>query len=281
MALTHWGWIRFGPDWEKAIQTSVPLKAQPVGVAVQADLPLVVKVRLSGVDVLTPRVQESLAVAANDGPRVDAHAGQQAINRDVGGAHPEHDDADLAQVLVDELERVHEARRHRGGRALLVVVPNRDAEAVAQPVQHPEAFGLGDIFEIDAAERGRHQLDRSDDVVGRLGVEAQGHCIDAAQILEQQGLALHDGQAGFRADVAETEHARAVRDDGDGVGLVGVRVNQLGIIDDRPARGRDARRVPDREILPAADRAFRHHLDLAAIKCVPAQRFGVRTRPLG
>ena len=48
-------------------------------------------------------------------------------------------------------------------------------------------------------------------------VEADRKRVDAAELLEQDGLALHHRQGRLRADVAETEHGAAVADDGDGV----------------------------------------------------------------
>ena len=48
-------------------------------------------------------------------------------------------------------------------------------------------------------------------------VQADRHGVDAAELLEQQRLALHHRQRGERAEVAEPEHRGAVGDDGDDV----------------------------------------------------------------
>jgi hypothetical protein len=39
------------------------------------------------------------------------------------------------------------------------------------------------------------------------------HAVDAGKPLEQHRLAFHDGLGGERAEIAQAEHRRAVRDD--------------------------------------------------------------------
>ena len=56
-----------------------------------------------------------------------------------------------------------------------------------------------------------------DDLVGVLRVDADRERVDAAELLEEDGLALHHGQRGLGADVAEPEHGAAVAHDGDRV----------------------------------------------------------------
>ncbi len=50
----------------------------------------------------------------------------------------------------------------------------------------------------------------------------------SAKALEQRALALHDRLGGQRAEVAEAEDRRAVRDHGHEVALVGVVVGERG-----------------------------------------------------
>ena len=57
-----------------------------------------------------------------------------------------------------------------------------------------------------------------------MGVDADGEGIHAAELLEQHGLALHDRQTGFRADIAQTQHGGAVGDNGYHVALEGVLI---------------------------------------------------------
>ena len=65
----------------------------------------------------------------------------------------------------------------------------------------------------------RDQLDRADDLVRILRGEADREGVDVGELLEEDGLALHDGQRALGADVAEPEHRGAVADDGDRVAL--------------------------------------------------------------
>ena len=60
------------------------------------------------------------------------------------------------------------------------------------------------------------------------------------ELLEQDGLALHDGLAGQRADVAQAEHGGAVADDGDQVAAGGQVAGGVGVGDDGLARRGDA-----------------------------------------
>ena len=102
---------------------------------------------------------------------------------------------------------------------MLVVVEDRDLHALAQRFLDLEAFGRLDVLEVDAAE-GR--LERRDDLDQLLGVallDLDVDRVDAGELLEEDGLALHHRLARQRADGAEAEHGGAVRDHGDEVAL--------------------------------------------------------------
>ena len=171
-------------------------------------------------------------------------------------------------LAAHDLEGVDQAGQGDAGGALLVVVPDRDLALGAQRVEDAEALGLGDVFEVHAAEAGLHQLDELDELVGVFGVDHQRKAVDAAQVPVEQRLALHDRQAGLGADVAHAQHAGAVGDDRDRVPLVGVLVGLLGVGLDLEAGLGDARRVPDGEVLKVAHAALERGLDLAAIERV-------------
>ena len=97
-------------------------------------------------------------------------------------------------------------------------------------------------------------LDGGDDLVGVLGVEADRERVDAAELLEQQRLALHHRHRRLRADVAEAEHGAAVGHDGDGVALDRVLEGLVAVLGDRAADPRDAGRVGHREVVARAQR---------------------------
>ena len=82
-------------------------------------------------------------------------------------------------------------------------------------------------------------LHDGDDLVGVLRVEAERPGVDAAELLEQQRLALHHRHRRLRPDVAEPEHGGAVGDDGDGVLLDRQVPGRVAVLGDRLAdRGR-------------------------------------------
>ena len=111
-------------------------------------------------------------------------------------------------------------------------------------------------------------LTNSMNLSGSLVSTISGKAVDAAEVAVEQGLALHDRQAGLGADVAHAQHARAVGDDRHRVPLVGVLVGLLGVVLDLEAGLGDARRVPDGEVLKVAHAALEGGLDLAAVEGV-------------
>jgi hypothetical protein len=175
-----------------------------------------------------------------------------------------HDHADVREPLADDLERVVQRTEHDDRRAVLVVVEDRDVEQVAQPLLDLEAARRGDVLEVDAGEDRGDELDRPDDLVGVLGVEADREGVDAGEPLEERGLALHHGERREGPEVAQPEHGRPVGDDGDGVALDGEPTGVVGRLRDRLAHPRDAGRVDEAEVVAVADRDLGHDLQLAA-----------------
>ncbi len=174
------------------------------------------------------------------------------------------DDLEVVELAVGHPCGVDQRRQRHDGRAVLVVVEHRDLEALDQPALDLEAPRARDVLEVDAAERRGEADDRLDDLVDVGRVERDRDRVDAAELLEQHGLALHHGHRGGRADVAEAEHRGAVRDDRDGVGDPGVVVGQRRVGRDRLAHPGDAGRVGHREVLRIAQRDRRGDRHLAA-----------------
>ena len=120
--------------------------------------------------------------------------------------------------LPAKIERVAHGSCDDDGGAVLVIVEHRNFHALAQLRLDLEALGRLDVFEVDAAERRlerRHHIDQPIRIVRRhLDVEH----VDAGELLEQDGLALHHRLAGQRPDVAEPQHRGAVGDDRHQVG---------------------------------------------------------------
>jgi len=81
-------------------------------------------------------------------------------------------------------------------------------------------------------------------------------------LLEEIRLAFHNGFAGERTDVAESEDGRSVGDDGDEISARRVLVDVVGIANDLEARLGDAGRVGKREIALVIERLGGDYRDL-------------------
>ena len=99
---------------------------------------------------------------------------------------------------------------------------------------------------------------------GSRRVQADRERVDAGELLEEHRLALHHRHGRTRADVAQSEHGRAVGHDGDRVALDRVLKGLVGILLDGRADPGDARRVGHREVVAGLQRALVVLLDLAA-----------------
>src|SRR3989442_666158 len=174
-------------------------------------------------------------------------------------------DRDVGNRLADDLQRVDDAREVDRRGPLLVVVPDRDLALLPQPLKDVEALRLRDVLQVHAAERWRDQLDRLDDLLGVLRREREGERVDAAEVLEEERLALHDGQARLRSDVAEAEDPRPVGDDRDLIPFVRQGPDLLRVRLDVEARLGDAGRVPDCEVVEGPHGHARHDFDLALV----------------
>ena len=156
---------------------------------------------------------------------------------------------------------------------MLVVVEDRDVQRVVQPRLDLEAAGGGDVLQVDAAEGRSDADDRLDDLVGVLGVQADGERVHAAEGLEQSGFALHDRHGGLRADIAQTQDRAAVGDDGHRVRLQRVVVGRLGVLGDDLAGLGDPGGVGHGQIVARGDVHLRIEGELAAPFGVLGERF--------
>ena len=120
----------------------------------------------------------------------------------------------FADILFDHLQGVDQRRADDHGGAVLVVMEYGDVAQFLQPAFDLEAAGRRDVLQVDAAEAAGDQVDRADDLVHVLAADAQREGVYVAESLEQRTLAFHNGHAGFRADVAQTQYRGTVRDDG-------------------------------------------------------------------
>ena len=196
----------------------------------------------------------------------------------VGGAGAQEDDLGVLELLAHHPQGVDEAGQGHAGRALGVVVPHRDVALLAQGVEHLEAVGLGDVFQVDGAEAGLEHLHEIDDLVGVVlalfvvAVDAEGHAVDAAQVLHEEGLALHDAQAAGRRHVAVAEHPGGVGDHRHQVAPVAEVERGVVVVADGRGDHGDARRVVHVEPVEAVDAGFGHADGLAPVELVDGGR---------
>ena len=170
---------------------------------------------------------------------------------------------DLLERAAGEIEGVDQAGGGDDRGAVLIVVEHRDVHGFAQALLDHEAAGRPDVLEVDAAEGRPEQAHAVDERVDVLGVDLEVDRVDVGEALEQHRLAFHHRLGGERAEVAEAEHRRAVRDHRHEIALGGVVEHLVGVVPDRQARRRDAGRVGERQVALGGQRLGRRDLDLA------------------
>ncbi len=190
----------------------------------------------------------------------------QTADRHIRRACANERDLHFTNFLADHFQGVDQTSERHRRRALLIVVPDRNFALLAERVKNAKTFRIRNVFEVDAAKTGLQEFHRFDDLVRVFGVEHQRKTIHAAEILVEQGLAFHHRHTGFGSNVAETQDARAIADDGDGVPFVRVLIHEFRVGLNRLARRGDAGRIPNREIAKIAHATFQRRLDFTAIK---------------
>ena len=220
------------------------------------------------------RVLEVLAVRAQEPLRIDeakvagpcAGRDEDLRGPDVRGPRADEGDRDLGELLPDDLQRVERAGDVDRRGPLLVVVPHRDVRLLPEAIEDAKALRLGDVLEVHPAEGRGEPLHELDDLLRVFRRNGDGERVDASEILEQERLPLHHGQPCLRADVAEAQDARAVRDNRDVVPLVRQLPDLERVRLDLQARLRDAGRIPDRKIVVPANRDLGDDLHLPLVE---------------
>ena len=155
---------------------------------------------------------------------------------------------DVGDVLASHLKSVLQTGSRNDGCAVLVVVHDGDVEVLLQALLDVETLGSLDVLKVDAAERGRNLLHSLAELLGVFLGHLDVEHVDAAVDLEQQTLAFHYWLAAHCADVAQSQHGCAVRDDSYQVAFVCVLVNRVGIFLNLQTRIGHARRIGQAEV---------------------------------
>src|ERR1019366_8783009 len=172
-------------------------------------------------------------------------------------------DLDVLHALTDQLQRIHDGRAGDDCGPVLVIVEDRDLHGLLQRLLDIETLGRLDVFEIDAAKGRFEKLASADDFVRILGVQLDVKHVNVGEAFEQNTLAFHDGLAGERADVAESELCLPVRSQSNQVALGGVLVSVLRVLFDFETRIGNARRVRQAQSALGQARLGGYDLDLS------------------
>jgi hypothetical protein len=170
----------------------------------------------------SPFVHQAGQIGDPDVLAPQAQLDQQAQAGQRGSTGAAGHQLDLADVLAHHLQRVEHGCTHHDGRAMLVIVEDRDLHALAQLAFDVEAVRRLDVLEVDAAEGGLHRGNHVAQLVQVLLVELDVEDVDAGELLEEHRLAFHHRLGGQRADVAQAQHGSAVGDHAHQVAAGGV-----------------------------------------------------------
>ncbi len=177
-----------------------------------------------------------------------AHGDVEVGHGDACGAGAVDDDAHIADLFVHDFQRIDQAGAGNDGRAVLVIVEDRNVAALLRLAFDVEALRRLDVFEIDAAKGGRDHLDEAHDLFRVAAIDFDIEDVDVGEAFEENGLALHDGLGGFRTPVAQAKDGGAVADDGDEISLGRVVIGQLRDVGDFEHGIGDARRIGQGEV---------------------------------
>ena len=202
-----------------------------------------------------------------------AQVQQVLANGNTGRARAVDDDLDVADLLFNDLQGVNQRGSHHDGSAMLVVMEYGDIADFLQLAFYLETAGSADIFQVDAAKAAGNQVDGAYQLVNILAADADGERIHIGKGLEQGALALHNGHAGFGADIAQAQNGGAVGDNGHQVVAAGQLIALVIIVMDHHARLGNAGGVSQGQILTVVDGAAINNLNLAVPLIVLFQRF--------
>ena len=200
------------------------------------------------VDIGAPLINHAARIQHDDMLRLNAQGDIKLAAGDGRGAGAIDDHAQPFQRLIHQARGVDQGGAGDDGRAVLVIVKDRDIQLGRQPLLHLKAGRRGDILQVDAAEGGGHRFDGGDDLFGRLRLQFDIEDIDIGKALEEHALAFHYRFGSERAAVAEPQNRRAIGNDRHQVAARGQFVGLQGVAVDFENRFRHAGRIGEREV---------------------------------
>ena len=163
------------------------------------------------------------------------------------------------------MQRIDHAGGGNDRGAVLIVMKDGDVHQFAQALFDDETVGRLDVLEVDAAEARTeiaHTVDEGVDVV-RIDFEIDR--VDVGEALEEDGLAFHHRLGGERAEIAETQDRRAVRDHRDEVAARRVIEHGIRPLRDFAHRNGHAGRIGEAQIPLRRHRLGRPDLDFSGL----------------
>ena len=159
-----------------------------------------------------------------------------------------NDDAHVLNLLAIDLQGIDETCTRNDGSAMLVVVHHGDVAVLFQTFFDIEALGRLDVLKVDSTKRGSNTLYGLAELhrVGLIDFDVED--VDATIDLEEQSLTLHNGFSCQGTDVAQSEHSRAIGNNGYKVAAIGVTERVIGVLLDFETWKGNARRISQRKV---------------------------------
>src|SRR3989344_8093438 len=112
-----------------------------------------------------------------------------------------------------------------------------------QSLFYVKTFWRGNVLQINPAEVRRDRLHYAHYLFGILCIKYQWPRINIRFLFKYECLPLHHRQSAVWTDIAEAEHGRAVRDNGDAVLLYGHLSRVLRMLGEMKCGSTNARRI--------------------------------------
>ena len=140
---------------------------------------------------------------------------------------------------------------------------DRNIHALAQLLLNVEALRRCDIFEVDTAEGRLQRCNDVDKFVRVKLIDFNIEYIDTGEFFKQNAFTFHYRLTGQRADIAQSQHRRAVGHHRHKVAAGGIFIGCQRILLDFQTGGGDTRRVGQSQIALGSKRFCRGDLDFS------------------
>ena len=144
-------------------------------------------------------------------------------------------------LFAGNVQRVDQPGGTDHSGAVLVIMKDGNIHLFFQTLLDDKTFRRFDVFQINAAKRRTHQLDRINDGFGVFGIQFDVDRIYIREPFEQDRLAFHHRLGGKRTQIAKTQNRRSVRNNRYQVALVCIVIGGFRVLCDRLTRHSHAR----------------------------------------